>query len=229
MPTSPFHVETMGPISEGEDKRQKQSAKNTVDRKSGKKVSYDSAYADADMKKYGGKDGKAKFIKDAKAYNANKNKSKKSESKSKSNNTPGKGENAINKIGKEIKNRTPADLTKVKAETNISNALDTKYKGKTLTAYEKMQAKQKELSKKNSNKSETTKSETPKSEDKPVKETRLDRRLAKTQKKGKNIADGKGVKTAKEQRKALRLKKRETRLKKRIEKNCIKSNQTIKQ
>ena len=189
MPTSPFHVETMGPISEVEDKRQKQSAKNTANRKSGKKVSYDSAYADADMKKYGGKDGKAKFIKDAKAYNANKNKSKNSGSESQSTNTPGKGENDINAIGETIKNRT------AKVE-----GLNSKYKKNP---------------------------ETPKSEDKPVtvttkpetpkKETRLDRRLAKTQKKGKNIADGKGVKTAKEQRKALRLKKRETRLKKRIE------------
>ena len=49
------------------------------------------------------------------------------------------------------------------------------------------------------------------------KETRLDRRLAKTQSKGKAIADGKGTKTPAEQRKALRLKKREGRLKKRIE------------
>ena len=49
------------------------------------------------------------------------------------------------------------------------------------------------------------------------KETRLDRRLAKTQSKGKAIADGKGTKTPAEQRKALRLKKREGRLKKKIE------------
>lgn len=49
------------------------------------------------------------------------------------------------------------------------------------------------------------------------KETRLDRRLAKTQSKGRAIADGKGTKTPAEQRKALRLKRREGRLKKRIE------------
>ena len=49
------------------------------------------------------------------------------------------------------------------------------------------------------------------------KETRLDRRLAKTQSKGRAIADGKGTKTPAEKRKALRLKRREGRLKKRIE------------
>lgn len=59
-------------IASNENKRKKQSATNTANRKAGKKVSYDAAYADADKKKYGGEGGKAKFIKDAKAYNAKK-------------------------------------------------------------------------------------------------------------------------------------------------------------
>jgi len=48
--------------------------------------------------------------------------------------------------------------------------------------------------------------------------SRKQRRLEKTQSKGRAIADGKGIKTAKEQTKALRLKKREARIKKRIAK-----------
>tara|TARA_R100001163_G_C5059860_1_gene196586 strand:- start:1520 stop:2215 length:696 start_codon:yes stop_codon:yes gene_type:complete len=49
--------------------------------------------------------------------------------------------------------------------------------------------------------------------------SRKQRRLEKTQSKGRAIADGKGIKTAKEQTKALRLKKREARIKKRIAKS----------
>jgi histone H1/5 len=49
-----------------------QSQKNAEARKAGKAVSYEDAYADADMKKYGGKDGKARFIADAKKYNKEK-------------------------------------------------------------------------------------------------------------------------------------------------------------
>ena len=53
-------------------KEKTQSEKNTEARKSGKAVSYEDAYADADMKKYGGEGGKEKFIADAKAYNEKK-------------------------------------------------------------------------------------------------------------------------------------------------------------
>jgi len=49
--------------------------------------------------------------------------------------------------------------------------------------------------------------------------SRIEKRLEKTRDKGEAIADGKGIKTAAEQRKARRLKKRETRLKKRIAKS----------
>lgn len=53
-------------------KEKTQSQKNAETRKSGKAVSYEDAYADADMKKYGGEGGKEKFIADAKAYNEKK-------------------------------------------------------------------------------------------------------------------------------------------------------------
>ena len=85
MPTSPFNqgsplnetdaqklAKGLTSMASNENKRKKQSATNTANRKAGKKVSYDAAYADADKKKYGGEGGKAKFIKDAKAYNAKK-------------------------------------------------------------------------------------------------------------------------------------------------------------
>lgn len=57
-----------------EDKINKptQSQKNAEARKAGKAVSYEDAYADADMKKYGGEGGKERFIADAKAYNEKK-------------------------------------------------------------------------------------------------------------------------------------------------------------
>tara|TARA_R100000742_G_C4276228_1_gene97169 strand:+ start:905 stop:1657 length:753 start_codon:yes stop_codon:yes gene_type:complete len=49
-----------------------QSQKNAEARKAGKAVSYEDAYADADMKKYGGEGGKEKFIADAKKWNQDK-------------------------------------------------------------------------------------------------------------------------------------------------------------
>ena len=62
----------MGLDGINERKNASQKKKNAETRKSGKAVSYEDAYADADMSKYGGKDGKAKFIKEAKEYNQNK-------------------------------------------------------------------------------------------------------------------------------------------------------------
>jgi hypothetical protein len=53
-------------------KQNKQKKKNAETRKSGKAVSYEDAYADADMKKYGGEGGKKKFIEDAKKWNQDK-------------------------------------------------------------------------------------------------------------------------------------------------------------
>jgi len=208
-----------------ESNRKKQSATNTANRKAGKKVSYNSAYADADMKKYGGKDGKAKFIKDAKAYNAKKNKSKNSVNESKSTTT------TKNYFEKDLtEGLGEKDLTKVKnPETNISNALDTKYKKKTLTAYERMQAKQKELDKKSSNKSETPKSEGPKS--------KRELRLAKVKNKVKvarKKIDSKGAGDTSEdtkiqQSKSKRLRKKAQRIQGRMDRKAIRKGKGTKE
>jgi hypothetical protein len=115
-------------------------------------------------------------------------------------------ETAAKKYNADKKDTSQTTREKVKSVNEIS-----KPKPKNIDNDLKNSLKKK-LLKDNKIKPETPKSEGPKSK----RQLRLDRRLAKTQSKGRAIADGKGTKTPAEQRKALRLKKREGRLKKKI-------------
>ena len=129
-----------------------------------------------------------------------------------------------------LKKLTGQDPDNKKTTTKQTTAKPNKVRGKVKTIdqknkeFDKAKADQKKKDGEKLKKDITGDIKSSKQNEKSTKTTtktksRIEKRLEKTRDKGEAIADGKGIKTAAEQRKARRLKKRETRLKKRIAKS----------